>query len=81
MVARRSQFEQSGILIDTIGMEAVFRALHDGGLVAIEGHVPGDVTLAVECDYLRERFPVEGNTFRIRLTRMELSLFVASPAY
>jgi len=41
--------------------------MHDGGIEAIRGEVPGIVSIEVSIQYLREQFPGEGTGFRIVL--------------
>jgi hypothetical protein len=41
--------------------------LHDGGLEAITGSVPGDLTLHISIEYLRGRFPGNGTGFLVTL--------------
>ena len=41
--------------------------LHDGGIDAIHGKVPGKVSIEVSIRYLRQQFPCEGTGFRIDL--------------
>jgi hypothetical protein len=41
--------------------------LHDGGLEAIRGSVPGDLELHISIRYLRSRFPGDGTVFFVTL--------------
>jgi hypothetical protein len=41
--------------------------LHDAIVVQIGGTVPGDLTLELDCDYLRDRFPSSGDRFVLTL--------------
>jgi hypothetical protein len=41
--------------------------LHDGGIEAISGAVPGVISVEISIRYLREQFPGEGVGFRIEL--------------
>lgn len=41
--------------------------LHDGGIEAIHGEVPGTVSVEVSIRYLRRQFPGEGTGFRVDL--------------
>lgn len=41
--------------------------LHDGGIDAIYGNVPGTVSVKVSIQYLRQKFPGEGTGFTIEL--------------
>lgn len=53
----------------------VWKYLHDGSIVQIDGSVPGDVTVYVSINYLAKLFPGDGNGFRISLigcTRFQL---------
>ncbi len=45
----------------------IFNLLHDGVITDIRGSIPGELTLVVDCEYLRERIPDLGNAFLIRL--------------
>lgn len=54
---------------------AVWNMLHDGCIVDVQGTVPGDVTVAVEIEYLRSIFPEPGDCFLIRLFRCSLFAF------
>lgn len=48
-------------------MLRVWHLLHDGSVVAIEGSVPGDLTIVVEIAYLRCLLPEPGDRFLVRL--------------
>lgn len=41
--------------------------LHDGGIEAITGAVPGVISVEISIQYLREQFPGKGVGFRIEL--------------
>ncbi|QOY95265.1 hypothetical protein IM543_05190 [Massilia sp. UMI-21] len=41
--------------------------LHDGGLEAITGTVPGTVSVRISIQYLRQQFPTKGAGFKIDL--------------
>lgn len=45
----------------------LWNVLHDGTIVAIAGHVPGEVKLEIEADYLRGRFNEDGHLFVLTL--------------
>jgi hypothetical protein len=47
---------------------SIWNVLHDGGIDRIEGNVPGDVRVFVGIEYLRERFPDDGETIVVCLT-------------
>jgi len=47
---------------------AIWNVLHDGGIIAIQGAVPGTVRLDVAVAYLRERFSDPGDTIQVTLT-------------
>ncbi|WP_156398097.1 MULTISPECIES: hypothetical protein [unclassified Duganella] len=47
--------------------ESFWGLLHDGGIDAINGEVPGAVSVEVSIRYLRQQFPGEGTGFRINL--------------
>lgn len=58
---------------------AVWNMLHDGCIVDVDGFVPGDVTVAVEIEYLRSMLPDPGDRFLVRLsgcTMFELRRFL-----
>jgi len=44
-----------------------WKYLHDGGIEAIRGSVPGDVVVDISIMYLREQFPGSGDSFTITL--------------
>ncbi len=46
---------------------AIWNVLHDGVIVAIEGTVPGTISLDVSIDYLRKRFAEPGRSVRVVL--------------
>lgn len=48
--------------------EMLWNLLHDGSIVGIEGAVPGDVSLHVAIEYLRDRFPGSGSGFVVHLS-------------
>lgn len=53
---------------------ALWNALHDGYVEAIEGGLPGDIRLGVAIEYLRERFADPGTLIHVTLhqcTRLE----------
>ncbi|MGW8394774.1 hypothetical protein [Pseudoduganella sp. HUAS MS19] len=53
-----------------IDMEFQFwRLLHDGGIDAIRGEVPGDISVEISIQYLRQQFPGDGRGFKIELTK------------
>lgn len=59
---------------------ALWNMLHDGSITDVEGSVPGDVTVAVEIEYLRSMLPEPGTRFLIRLcgcTQFEFRRFIA----
>jgi len=56
---------------------AVWLSFHDGTIERIVGEVPGDVTLDVCVDYLRNRFPGAGTGFRVTLS--DCALFEYEP--
>ncbi len=47
---------------------AIWNMLHDGGITAIQGSVPGAIRFDVAIDYLRERFPDPGDTIQVTLS-------------
>ena len=51
-----------------MGMEEFWGLLHDAGIDAISGEIPGLVSVEVSIRYLRQQFPGEGAGFRIDLT-------------
>ena len=46
---------------------SLWNLLHDATLAAVEGSVPGDLLLTIECDYIREMLPRTGAGFVVRL--------------
>jgi len=56
---------------------SLWNLLHDGSIEHIEGDVPGDISLHVSIQYLRDRFPGEGEGFVVRL--VECSRFAFQP--
>lgn len=44
-----------------------WRLLHDGGIEAIHGEVPGVVSVKISIRYLRQQFPGDGTGFRVDL--------------
>jgi hypothetical protein len=55
----------------------LWNLFHDGSIERVEGTVPGDVSLHVSIQYLRDRFPTDGNGFNVRL--VDCSRFVFEP--
>lgn len=47
---------------------AIWNVLHDGGIIAIHGAVPGTIRLDVSIEYLRERFTDPGEIIQVTLT-------------
>lgn len=45
----------------------IWNVLHDGGVAAIEGEVPGDVTIRVNIPYLRQMFSDNGEDIFVHL--------------
>ena len=45
----------------------LWNVLHDATIVAVTGHVPGEVKLDIEADYLRDRFNDHGRLFVLTL--------------
>ena len=41
----------------------IWNVLHDATVIAVNGSVPGAVSLRIECDYLRKRFETGGEHF------------------
>lgn len=61
----------------------IWNLLHDGTITEITGVVPGDVHLAIEIGYLRERFPDPGDRIGLTLhgcTSFRYQLLENSPA-
>jgi hypothetical protein len=50
-------------------------AFHDATIEAIDGAVPGDVRLTIECQYLRQRFGGQGTRFVLTLKGCTLFAF------
>ncbi|MEO1527461.1 MAG: hypothetical protein AAFX06_18690 [Planctomycetota bacterium] len=46
---------------------SIWNVLHDGGVDRIVGSVPGEVRVHVGIEYLRERFPDDGDEFVVCL--------------
>ena len=46
----------------------IWNVLHDGGLAAIEGGIPGDVSIRVNIPYLRKMFSADGEDIVVCLT-------------
>ena len=46
----------------------IWNVLHDGGVERIVGSVPGDVRVSVGIEYLRERFPDDGDEIVVCLS-------------
>ena len=47
---------------------SIWNVLHDGGVDRIVGNVPGDVHVFVGIEYLRERFPDDGDEIVVCLS-------------
>ena len=47
---------------------SIWNVLHDGGVDRIVGSVPGDVRVSVGIEYLRERFPDDGDEIVVCLS-------------
>lgn len=45
----------------------IWHVLHDAIITRLEGAVPGDLRLELDCDYLRDRFKNPGNRFFLTL--------------
>lgn len=45
----------------------IWNVLHDGGIVAIDGKIPGDVSIRINIPYLRKMFPEDGEEIIVRL--------------
>ncbi len=56
---------------------SLWNLFHDGSIEHIEGTVPGDVSLHVSIQYLRDRFPGDGTGFVVRL--FDCSRFAFEP--
>jgi hypothetical protein len=46
---------------------AIWNVFHDGIIVRVEGSIPGDLALLIECDYLRKRFTEPGGQFTLTI--------------
>ena len=46
---------------------AIWNVFHDGIIVGVEGSIPGDLAVLIECDYLRERFAEPGGQFTLTI--------------
>ena len=57
--------------------EDIWEVLHDAIIIRLDGAVPGDVYLELDCDYLRDRFKNPGNRFF--LTLRSCSRFAYTP--
>jgi hypothetical protein len=65
----RTQGQARAVAESTLAMDpTLWTLLHDGGIDAIDGSVPGTLTLTVSIQYLRERFPGDGDGFAIVLS-------------
>jgi hypothetical protein len=64
-------------------MQAEFWGLlHDGGIEAISGEIPGVISIEVSIQYLRQQFPGEGVGLRIELVdcwRFEYQEYDSAP--
>lgn len=45
----------------------VWNVLHDGGVAAIDGKIPGDVTIRINIPYLRKMFSEDGEEILVRI--------------
>ena len=45
----------------------IWNVFHDGIIVGVEGSIPGDLAILIECDYLRERFAEPGSKFMLTI--------------
>ncbi len=56
----------------------IWNVLHDGGVAAVEGAVPGDVTIRVNIPYLRQMFSDDGEDILVHLascTSLEMKIW------
>lgn len=55
--------------------EDAFSILHDGIIRKIRGQCPGDLSLHIQCDYLRSRLPDPGDRFILKLEKCSVFFY------